>query len=225
MKKISLFLTLWCILTLSHSQTEHFEIEWNSSKVFYYGSNKIELPHFKAKNFNFSFEKGITFIAQLDDKKPVNLKSVKITNLITTVIRKSDLKDLKLSWIANDVELRTFNSNARGSASNTIEINPIYNDNGVIKKIVSFTLSYSSSHDNKLSSSSTSLQSSVLKTGQWYRFAVDTTGVHKLDKGFMNSEVCKRCYLPRKTRDDKVKIGDREIIVKNYINRSQIIGK
>ena len=49
--------------------------------------------------------------------------------------------------------------------------------------------------------------------------------MHKLDKGFMNSEVCKRCYLPRKTRDDKVKIGDREIIVKNYINRTQIIGK
>jgi len=49
--------------------------------------------------------------------------------------------------------------------------------------------------------------------------------MHKLKKGFMNSEVCRRCYLPRQTKDDKVKVGDREIIVKNYINRTQIIGK
>lgn len=49
--------------------------------------------------------------------------------------------------------------------------------------------------------------------------------MHNKEKGFMCSEVCKRCYLPRKTQDDIVKVGDREIIVKNYINRSQIIGK
>ena len=187
MKKISFFLTLWCIVTLSHSQTQRFEIDWNSSKVFSMGSKQIELPHFKLKNFNFSFEKGITFTAQLDDKTPVNLKSVKITNLITTIVSESDLKDLKLSWIPNDVQLRTFNSNARGKASNTIEINPIFNDNGILKKVVNFTLSYTSSSNNKLSSSSTSLQSSALKTGQWYRFAVDTTGVHKLDKGFFDA--------------------------------------
>ena len=28
-----------------------------------------------------------------------------------------------------------------------------------------------------------------------------------------------------KTNEDKAKVGDREIIVKNYINRTQIIGK
>ena len=49
--------------------------------------------------------------------------------------------------------------------------------------------------------------------------------MHNKEKGFMCSEVCKRCYLPRKTQDDIVKVGNREIIVKNYINRSQIIGK
>ena len=30
--------------------------------------------------------------------------------------------------------------------------------------------------------------------------------MHKLDKGFMNSEVCKRCYLPRKTEMIKLKL-------------------
>ena len=187
MKKIPFFLTLWCILTLSHSQVQRFEVDWNSSKVFSMGSNQIELPHFKEKNYNFSFEKGITFVAQLDAKTSIDIKSVKITNLITIIVSESDLKDLKLSWIPNDVQLRTFNSNARGKTSNTIQINPIFKDNGILKKVVNFTVSYASSSNNKLSSSGTSLQSSALKTGQWYRFAIDTTGVHKLDKGFFDA--------------------------------------
>ena len=152
MKKISFFLTLWCIVTLSHSQVQRFEIGWNGTKVFSTGSKQIELPHFKAKNFNFSFEKGITFIAQLDSKISLNLKSVKIKNINTIIVSESDLKDLKLSWIPIDIGLRTFNSNARGKTYNTIEINPIYNDNGILKKVVNFTLSYSSSSNNKLSS-------------------------------------------------------------------------
>ena len=99
MKKISFFLALWSIVILSHSQTQRFEIDWSGSKVFSMGSKQIELPHFKAKNFNFSFEKGISFVSQLDDKTPINLKSAKITNLNTTVVSESDLKDLKLSQI------------------------------------------------------------------------------------------------------------------------------
>lgn len=49
--------------------------------------------------------------------------------------------------------------------------------------------------------------------------------MHKDNKGFMNSEVCKKCYLPRQTRSDETGIVDgREFIVHNYVNRSQIIG-
>lgn len=43
--------------------------------------------------------------------------------------------------------------------------------------------------------------------------------------GFMQSAVCRKCYLPRKTRDEDVTIGGRRVIVRNYVNRAQIIGK
>ena len=49
--------------------------------------------------------------------------------------------------------------------------------------------------------------------------------MHKKSLAVQNSEVCKKCYLPRATKDDKFSIDGREIIVKNYTNRSQIIGK
>jgi len=49
--------------------------------------------------------------------------------------------------------------------------------------------------------------------------------MHNKQEGFKCSEVCKRCYLPRQTTDEIAQVGDRKIIVKNYINRTQIIGK
>ena len=49
--------------------------------------------------------------------------------------------------------------------------------------------------------------------------------MHNKPEGFKCSEVCKRCYLPRQTRDEVANVGERKIVVKNYINRVQIIGK
>lgn len=43
---------------------------------------------------------------------------------------------------------------------------------------------------------------------------------------FRKLEVCKKCYLPRATEESEhAFINDREIIIKNYINRKQIVGE
>lgn len=43
---------------------------------------------------------------------------------------------------------------------------------------------------------------------------------------FGEVSVCRRCYLPRATEDgEHAFVNDREIIIKNYINRSQVIGE
>lgn len=49
--------------------------------------------------------------------------------------------------------------------------------------------------------------------------------LHMQSRGFMNSAVCRRCYLPRKTQDDVGRVGDRTFIVRNYTRRTQLIGK
>ena len=44
--------------------------------------------------------------------------------------------------------------------------------------------------------------------------------------GFKCLHPCKVCYYPRTTEDsEKAKVGNREITIENYTNRSQIIGK
>ena len=49
--------------------------------------------------------------------------------------------------------------------------------------------------------------------------------MHKQPRGFMQSPVCRKCYLPRMTRDDISQVSGRIFLVKNYTQRIQIIGK
>lgn len=49
--------------------------------------------------------------------------------------------------------------------------------------------------------------------------------LHKRARGFMESEVCKRCYLPRKTNDEVGSVGGRTFVIKNYVHRIQVVGK
>lgn len=48
----------------------------------------------------------------------------------------------------------------------------------------------------------------------------------RLQGGFKKLPVCRKCYLPRKTEEnEKAYVNGREIIIKNYIGRSQKIGE
>ena len=49
--------------------------------------------------------------------------------------------------------------------------------------------------------------------------------LHKQDRGFMQSDVCRRCYLPRKTTEEPAEIDGRTFIVRNYTFRIQVVGK
>lgn len=48
---------------------------------------------------------------------------------------------------------------------------------------------------------------------------------HKQPRGFMDSPVCRKCYLPRKTQDEESQVGARTFIVRNYVHRIQEVGK
>lgn len=49
--------------------------------------------------------------------------------------------------------------------------------------------------------------------------------LHRQPRGFMQSTVCRRCYLPRKTPDETGSVGARTFVIKNYTRRLQVIGQ
>jgi len=48
---------------------------------------------------------------------------------------------------------------------------------------------------------------------------------HIKHMGVKDIEICKHCYLPRKTQRDTAKLYDRFLNIDNYINREQTVGK
>lgn len=49
---------------------------------------------------------------------------------------------------------------------------------------------------------------------------------HQMKDGFLKIHPCKRCFYPRKTEvNEKANIHGREIMIENYVNRPQVIGR
>ncbi len=184
MKNISWGLMMFFWVLLCNAQNQQFEINWEGSKVFSSGISNIELPYFDAKHYNYSEENGITFTAQWNAGFEINPKNVTILSIESETIILSDLKNLKLSSIPQSFQYKVYNTKSRGKASNTIVASALFKENGVVRKVKRFTISYKKNTFQRVMSANAQLQSSVLKSGQWYRFRVDTTGVFKLTKKF-----------------------------------------
>ena len=181
--------TWWCFMTffwvlLCNAQSQQFEINWEGSKVFSSAVSNIELPYFDAKHYNYSKENGITFTAQWNAGFEINLTNASLLSIESEIIPLSDLKNLKLSSIPQSFQYKVYNTKSRGKASNTIVASALFKEDGFVRKVKRFTISYKKNTFQRVISANAQLQSSVLKSGQWYRFRVDTTGVFKLTKNF-----------------------------------------
>jgi len=186
MNKLLPFIALCCFY-FGTAQTQSFDINWDGSTTLSTSNTSIELPSFSSKNYIFSLENGLTFSAQWNLNGLLDERSAALESIESIEISKLDLKQLPLSTIPNAPSLKVTNAVYRDSSKGHVEISPVFYENGVLKKIIRFSISYRLNAQNRRTSSATSLMSSNLKSGDWYRFAVDTTGVHKLSRNFLNS--------------------------------------
>lgn len=174
------------------AQQQRFEIYWESSQKISAGTYTIEIPSFNKENLSFSFEEGLLFVAQWKISNSINESSITLSNVVYGSISKSELKDLDVTTIPTQIIYNLKNSFARDKQYAIFQLSPIVKEaNGSYKKVMSFQINYSTgtsvnriSSLNKFSNTKT-VSNSVLSTGEWYRFYVDTTGVFKLTKSFL----------------------------------------
>jgi hypothetical protein len=186
MKKHLLILFI-LVSVLGFSQQKTFEIAWKGTKTLETDNSKIEVPAFSGQNFNFDYTSGITFFAQWRISDLINEGSVQLSNVSYTSISRAELKGLPIHLVPKTPKATLFNSIARAKKAAYLEMTPLINDNGVFKKVTSFTITYNtSSNRNSVTLEAQAIVNSVLSTGDWYRFYVDKTGVFKLSKGFLN---------------------------------------
>jgi len=189
-KKFLLLLYITCVSVFA--QQQKFEINWETSQKISGGSYTLEIPSFNKENLSFSFEDGLLFVSQWPISNTINESSVTISNITYASISRSELKDLNIETIPTQLKYSLKNSAAREKQFAVFQLTPIIKDaNGSYKKITSFQINYSIGGNTNRQVSTKKvgnakiISNSVLETGEWYRFYVDTTGVFKLSKSFL----------------------------------------
>ncbi|TBN01307.1 type IX secretion system sortase PorU [Hyunsoonleella flava] len=190
-EKILIFLLLFS--SLIFGQKKSFSIDWNGTTKLTFGSNSIELPSFKTKNYSYDFDDGLQFIAQWETSNAIDEMSATLSNVNYQNISEGELLDIDKSKIPSKLIYALRNSKSRDKQFVYLEVSPIIKDEtGAYKKLMSFQVEYSPqnrimSSRSKTFRNSKVITNSVLNSGDWYKFYIDTTGVFKLSKGFLQS--------------------------------------
>lgn len=178
---------------IAFSQQKQFNIVWESSKSLFTGSYTINTPSFNPENFVYNDDEGLLFIAQWPCIQDVDESSIRLSQIKYSTISTAELLDLEVSRIPTKLKFSLKNSKGRDKQFAFFQLSPIIKDkNGNFKKITTFQINYTDlsiekrgSFSSKTFGNSKTLTNSVLNTGNWYKFYVDTTGVFKLNKNFL----------------------------------------
>jgi hypothetical protein len=176
-----------------HAQQKKYNVVWEESQTLFGASFSISIPFFSKEHHTYNDNDGLLFVDQWKSQQLVNESSVSLSNVNYQSISISELKDLDLSKIPNELKFSLKNSISRNKNYVYFQCTPIIKDsNGSYKKVISFQINYNFEVNtekvvtsNKVFRSSKVISNSVLSTGEWYRFYVDTTGVFKLSKSFL----------------------------------------
>ncbi|KAB1067520.1 type IX secretion system sortase PorU [Tamlana haliotis] len=190
MKNNIFFLVLFASMGL-YAQQKSYTITWEGSKTLAGSGFMIEVPGFNKSNFNHT-EAGLLFVDQWESQTQVDETSASLSQVVYENISVSELKDLDLEKIPTQLEFLLKNSVARNQRYVSFQLKPIIKGaDGRYKKITAFQLNYKQGITARVSSfgknyvSSKGLSNSVLNSGKWFKFYIDTTGVFKLSKHFL----------------------------------------
>ncbi|PSG87339.1 type IX secretion system sortase PorU [Aurantibacter aestuarii] len=186
MKKI--FTLLICLYGIAvYAQNKSYTINWSGSKSLQTESFTATVPFFKNKNnFSFDMDEGLLFTHEFSVSAAINSNTASITNIQYATISKEELKDLIYYKIPSDISFSLNNAIDRGKVNAFLKLSPIIKEGNSYKKVISFSINYSSSSSLASSFSTQAVTNSVLATGEWFKFIIDKSGVYKLDKNFLN---------------------------------------
>ncbi len=178
---------------LGYAQKKTYTISWEGSQIISGGNFKFKIPSFNKENIVFNFEIGLLFIDQWEISQEINESSIVLSNVSYASISKQELLGIDISTIPNTLQYSLKNSVARNKRSAFFQLSPIIkNSNGTFKKVTSFQIAFRYSNTsrkvvvNNRFKTSKVISNSVLSSGNWYRFYVDTTGVFRLSKSFLS---------------------------------------
>jgi hypothetical protein len=157
---------------------ENADIQINKSKII---RTSIVEGNFVDQNFNPVFSE-IWEVASGSI-----LVNFSVKNVQYETVNNALKETLNVENLPSEIEVKVHVTNEKQKTFAILDLNPIVKEGNILKKVISFTLTYETSTLKNKQAKLTSVKNSVLANGNWYKFAVDTTGVFKIDKSFLQS--------------------------------------
>lgn len=130
-------------------------------------------------------EDGFYFTQQWDDSRYVDPNSIRVTNVRYKNLTPYEKSKIETKNIPTSLEYSIRTTSARGKIATLFDVTPIISDNGILKKITSFSIDYSYK-SNASRNNVPGISNSVLANGDWFKFKVTETGVQRLTSSFLN---------------------------------------
>lgn len=192
MKRQSLLFLLFIFVTINlvaqNSTNEKIEIKWEQESAVVTSKNSsIKVPVVEGQSLD---SKQLPFFFKSwNIPKGQEVDNYSISNIQYSTISSARFSDLSVNLIPKKISSSLEISNARNKSFLVLEVSPLVYENGVLRKVISFEINYSLrvKVNSAKYRSSKKISNSVLSTGSWYKFSVDTTGVYKLSRSFLQS--------------------------------------
>ena len=165
------------------AQFLEYNIDWNGNTQYELEQKKVSVPQVKNFNTNYSFNQSYFLVKQWKDNQIIDVNSVRLVRAEFSEININNFSGLEKIKFPNKIEFQLNTSISKNELFSFLEINPIIFEDGIYKKLDKILIEYEFLKNRNNPKSL--IEPSVMKSGQWYRFYVENTGIHKIDKDFL----------------------------------------
>ncbi|MEP5130935.1 MAG: hypothetical protein ABJQ64_00080, partial [Nonlabens ulvanivorans] len=166
------------------AQGQKEELKWQPALKQSIGDYTVLVPYFE-NGYQFNGSQ-IWFSKSIETSSLVNESSLVLENLQTEVLSNSELADLDKEFIVDGLQYSLRNALSRKRNYAQIRVSPIFKDGNQYRKVVSFTPFFTDG-EPVFTTKSTNYGNSLLTSGEWFRFKVENTGVHRITRSFLSS--------------------------------------
>ena len=185
MKNVIYFFSLLFSMLISAQQKKNIKINWKKSEYTFQNFTS-KIPAFDQKNMDFDPVEGLFYVSQWKESREINPSTATLKNVVYETLTQKQLLDIPLSSVASSLQPVIKSVTSRNQRSVYLRFSPIIKEGNIIKRVLSAEVVYQYG-GTKSAFQKRALTTSVLASGEWYQFAVDTTGVFKITADFLNS--------------------------------------
>lgn len=176
----------------SVAQQEDFIVNWSRYQNEVNSASDVQKKSTSTENYFGLYynESSKSFEFSQNWQNNSRLSNVEITNVQLEPAPQQIINKINVEQLTEDYNLSYAEMKAREVSYSSVSISPVVIKNGVVQLVKSFSVTYNRSgaaERNFTVNGMQTITNSVFSTGNWYKFYVESTGVHRITRNFLSS--------------------------------------